>query len=51
MDCRFAAGSSVAAWAQRSLNTVKTHTKNNNSKLDVNNRTKAIARAKEIGLL
>ena len=34
-----------------SLNTVKTHTKNINSKLDVNNRTKAIFRAKELGLL
>jgi len=34
-----------------SLNTVKTHTKNINSKLNVNSRTKAVARAKEIGLL
>jgi LuxR family maltose regulon positive regulatory protein len=34
-----------------SLNTVKTHTKNINSKLDVNSRTKAVARAKELGLL
>jgi LuxR family maltose regulon positive regulatory protein len=34
-----------------SLNTVKTHTKNINSKLNVNSRTKAIARAKELGLL
>ena len=34
-----------------SLNTVKTHTKNINSKLNVNNRIKAVARAKEIGLL
>ena len=34
-----------------SLNTVKTHTKNINSKLDVNNRTRAVARAKELGLL
>jgi LuxR family maltose regulon positive regulatory protein len=34
-----------------SLNTVKTHTKNINSKLNVNNRTKAIVRAKELGLL
>jgi LuxR family maltose regulon positive regulatory protein len=34
-----------------SLNTVKTHTKNINSKLDVNSRVKAVARAKEIGLL
>jgi len=34
-----------------SLNTVKTHTKNINSKLDVSSRTKAVARAKELGLL
>ena len=34
-----------------SLNTVKTHTKNINSKLNVNSRTKAIARAKELRLL
>ncbi|MGW8325399.1 MAG: LuxR C-terminal-related transcriptional regulator, partial [Desulfobacterales bacterium] len=34
-----------------SLNTVKTHTKNINSKLNVNSRIKAVARAKEIGLL
>ena len=34
-----------------SLNTVKTHTKNINSKLDVNSRIKAVARAKAIGLL
>jgi len=34
-----------------SLNTVKTHTKNINSKLNVNSRTKAITRAKELGLL
>ncbi len=34
-----------------SLNTVKTHTKNINSKLDVNSRTQAIARAKELGLI
>ena len=34
-----------------SLNTVKTHTKNINSKLNVNSRIKAIARAKELGLL
>jgi len=33
------------------LNTVKTHTKNINSKLDVNSRTRAVARAKELGLL
>jgi len=51
MDCRFAAGSSVAAWAPRSLNTVKTHTKNINSKLNVNSRIKAVARAKELKLL
>ena len=34
-----------------SLNTVKTHTKNINSKLDVNSRNKAVARAKELGIL
>ncbi len=34
-----------------SLNTVKTHTKNINSKLNVNSRIKAISRAKELGLL
>jgi LuxR family maltose regulon positive regulatory protein len=34
-----------------SLNTVKTHTKSINSKLDVNSRTRAVARAKELGLL
>jgi len=34
-----------------SLNTVKTHTKNINSKLDVSSRIKAVARAKELGLL
>jgi LuxR family maltose regulon positive regulatory protein len=34
-----------------SLNTVKTHTKNINSKLDVHNRTEAVNKAKEIDLL
>jgi LuxR family maltose regulon positive regulatory protein len=34
-----------------SLNTVKTHTKNINSKLNVTNRTKAVVRAKELGIL
>ena len=34
-----------------SLNTVKTHTKNINSKLNVKGRIKAIGRAKELGLL
>jgi LuxR family maltose regulon positive regulatory protein len=34
-----------------SLNTVKTHTKNINSKLDVNSRIKAVARAKELKLI
>jgi LuxR family maltose regulon positive regulatory protein len=34
-----------------SLNTVRTHTKNINAKLDVHSRTQAIARAKKLGLL
>ncbi len=34
-----------------SLNTVKTHTKNINSKLNVNSRTRAVARAKALNLL
>ena len=34
-----------------SLNTVRTHTKNINSKLNVNSRTQAIARAKELGII
>ena len=34
-----------------SLNTVKTHTKNINSKLNVHNRTEAVSKAREIGLL
>jgi LuxR family maltose regulon positive regulatory protein len=34
-----------------SLNTVKTHTKNINSKLSVNSRIKAVAQAKKLGLL
>jgi len=34
-----------------SLNTVRTHTKNINSKLNVHNRTQAVARAKELGIL
>jgi len=34
-----------------SLNTVGSHTKNINSKLDVHNRTEAVAKAKELGLL
>ena len=34
-----------------SLNTVKTHTKSINSKLSVNSRTKAVALAKDLGLL
>ncbi len=34
-----------------SLNTVKTHTKSINSKLDVNSRIKAVTRAKELGLI
>ena len=34
-----------------SLNTVRTHTKNINSKLNVHSRTQAIARAKKLGLI
>ena len=34
-----------------SLNTVRTHTKNINSKLDVHTRTQAVARAKKLGLI
>jgi LuxR family maltose regulon positive regulatory protein len=41
----------IAAKLFISLNTVKTHTKNINSKLGVNRRTRAVARAKELGLL
>ena len=34
-----------------SLNTIRTHTKNINAKLDVHSRTQAVARAKELNLL
>lgn len=34
-----------------SLNTVRTHTKNINSKLEVHSRTQAVARAKELGII
>ena len=34
-----------------SLNTIRTHTKNINSKLSVHSRTQAVARAKELGIL
>ena len=34
-----------------SLNTIRTHTKNINSKLNVHSRTQAVARAKELGIL
>jgi len=33
-----------------SINTVKTHVKNIHLKLDVDNRTRAVAKAKEMGL-
>jgi LuxR family maltose regulon positive regulatory protein len=34
-----------------SINTIRTHTKNINSKLDVHSRTQAVAKAKKLGLL
>lgn len=49
-----AAGLSNSEIAEKlfiSLNTVKTHTKNINSKLSVNSRAKAVAHARELGLL
>jgi len=49
-----AAGLSNQEIAQRlfiSLNTVRTHTKNINTKLNVHSRTQAAARAKELGIL
>ncbi|MFC2165951.1 LuxR C-terminal-related transcriptional regulator [Acidobacteriota bacterium] len=49
-----AAGLSNKEIAQKlfvSLNTIRTHTKNINAKLDVHSRTQAVARAKELGLL
>ncbi len=52
--CLIAGGLSNQEIAQKlfiSLNTVRTHTKNINSKLDVHSRTQAAARAKELGLI
>jgi LuxR family maltose regulon positive regulatory protein len=41
----------IAARLVVSVNTVKTHAKNLNAKLDAANRTQAVARARELGLL
>jgi LuxR family maltose regulon positive regulatory protein len=52
--CLIAGGLSNQEIAQKlfiSLNTVRTHTKNINSKLNVHNRIQAAARAKELGLI
>jgi len=49
-----AAGYSNKAIAKRldiSLNTVKTHTKNINSKLNVSSRVQAAAKARDLGLI
>jgi len=52
--CLIAAGLSNKEIAEKlfvSLNTVRTHTKSINAKLDVHSRTQAVARAKELDLL
>jgi LuxR family maltose regulon positive regulatory protein len=45
------ANQEVGSQLYLSLNTVKVHTRNIYSKLDVNSRTQAVAKAKSLGLL
>ncbi len=44
-------GPEIARTLVVSLNTMRTHTKNIYSKLDVNSRRAAVSRAKELGLI